>query len=291
MIRSRKAAGVAAGAAFAAALLAGCSGASANETPDVLKLGVPPGEADAEYLEMLEPLAGIIEEATGIPVELTETGDYLGIVEAMRSDLIDMAIFSPFPAVLAQKVADVELIAAATGAPYSSLIICSTASGVEELADITADTTIAFVDPGSTSGNFIPKLVLKEAGVDIDGLTETYAGGHDTAALAVMQGSADCAAVASQLWDYMVEAGALDETLVTKVAESDPIPISTVVVGREGLSEEIYQQVADVFVGSTEADVLQVMGGATEVIDPDDADWTIFEDAAKELGVNLEDVE
>ncbi|WP_062312355.1 phosphate/phosphite/phosphonate ABC transporter substrate-binding protein [Demequina rhizosphaerae] len=290
MIRSRKIAGVTAGAAFAAALLAGCSAAAANETPEVLKLGVPPGEADAEYLDMLEPLAGIIEEATGIPVELTETGDYLGIVEAMRSDLIDMAIFSPFPAVLAQKVADVELIAAATGAPYSSLIICSTASGVEELSDID-DETVAFVDPGSTSGNFIPKLVLKEAGVDLDGLNETYAGGHDTAAIAVMQGSADCAGVASQLWDYMVEAGALDESLVTKVAESDPIPISTVVVGREGLSEEIYQQVSEVFVGSSDPEVLQVMGGATEVIDPADADWTIFEDAAKELGVNLEDVE
>ncbi len=290
MIRSRKIAGVTAGAAFAAALLAGCSAAAANETPEVLKLGVPPGEADAEYLDMLEPLAGIIEEATGIPVELTETGDYLGIVEAMRSDLIDMAIFSPFPAVLAQKVADVELIAAATGAPYSSLIICSTASGVEELSDID-DETVAFVDPGSTSGNFIPKLVLKEAGVDLDSLNETYAGGHDTAAIAVMQGSADCAGVASQLWDYMVEAGALDESLVTKVAESDPIPISTVVVGREGLSEEIYQQVSEVFVGSSDPEVLQVMGGATEVIDPADADWTIFEDAAKELGVNLEDVE
>ncbi|WP_062297842.1 MULTISPECIES: phosphate/phosphite/phosphonate ABC transporter substrate-binding protein [Demequina] len=290
MIRSRKIAGVTAGAAFAAALLAGCSAAAANETPEVLKLGVPPGEADAEYLDMLEPLAGIIEEATGIPVELTETGDYLGIVEAMRSDLIDMAIFSPFPAVLAQKVADVELIAAATGAPYSSLIICSTASGVEELSDID-DETVAFVDPGSTSGNFIPKLVLKEAGVDLDSLNETYAGGHDTAAIAVMQGSADCAGVASQLWDYMVEAGALDESLVTKVAESDPIPISTVVVGREGLSEEIYQQVSAVFVGSSDPEVLQVMGGATEVIDPADADWTIFEDAAKELGVNLEDVE
>ncbi|WP_062317780.1 phosphate/phosphite/phosphonate ABC transporter substrate-binding protein [Demequina maris] len=290
MIRSRKIAGVTAGAAFAAALLAGCSAAAANETPEVLKLGVPPGEADAEYLDMLEPLAGIIEEATGIPVELTETGDYLGIVEAMRSDLIDMAIFSPFPAVLAQKVADVELIAAATGAPYSSLIICSTASGVEKLSDID-DETVAFVDPGSTSGNFIPKLVLKEAGVDLDSLNETYAGGHDTAAIAVMQGSADCAGVASQLWDYMVEAGALDESLVTKVAESDPIPISTVVVGREGLSEEIYQQVSAVFVGSSDPEVLQVMGGATEVIDPADADWTIFEDAAKELGVNLEDVE
>ncbi|WP_062201432.1 phosphate/phosphite/phosphonate ABC transporter substrate-binding protein [Demequina salsinemoris] len=290
MNTTKKIAGAAAGAALSVAALTGCTAATANETPEILRLGVPPGEADAEYLEMLEPLAGILEEATGIPVELTETGDYLGIVEAMRSDLIDLAIFSPFPAVLAEKVADVEMVAAATGAPYSSLIICSTASGVTDLADID-DETIAFVDPGSTSGNFIPKLMLKDAGVDVDALNETYAGGHDTAAIAVMQGSADCAAVASQLWDYMVEAGALDESLVQKVAESDPIPISTVIVGREGLSDEILEQIGGVFVGSTDADVLQVMGGATEVIDPTEADWTIFEDAARELGVNLEDVE
>lgn len=275
-------------------VLAGCSGASpsadaAVPTPETLRLGVPPGEADPEFLDQMGPMADLVEQATGIPVEVTKTSDYLAIVEAMRSGLLDVAMFSPMPTVIARDVGRVEPLAVALGAPYRTEIICSPDAGVDELADI-QDKSMAFVDPGSTSGNYIPRLLLQQAGVDLEALDETFAGGHDVSALSVKQGSTDCGAVASMILAQLVESGTLAESDYELIAESDPLPISLVIIAREGLDAEVKQQIADAFIGNTDEAILGITG-AKELVAPEDADWTIFEEAASELGVTLEDAE
>jgi phosphonate transport system substrate-binding protein len=282
---------LAVGAVAVSALLAGCSGSAAADTanPDVLKMGVPPGEADPELLDRMQPVADLVAEATGKEVEVTKTSDYLAIVEAMRSGLLDVAMFSPMPTVLAQDVADVQPLVAALGAPYTTQVICRPDAGVDALADI-QDRTIAFVDPGSTSGNYVPRLMLQRAGVDLEALDSTYAGGHDVAALSVKQGSTDCAAVASLLLPGLVESGTLAETDFEVVAESEPLPISMVIIAREGLDPNVTEQITDAFVDSQSPEVLEVTQ-ATELVRSADADWTLFRDAADELGVSIEDVE
>jgi phosphonate transport system substrate-binding protein len=291
---SRRLAGlVAVGALGLSALLTGCSGgssaASNDANPDVIKFGVPPGEADPELLDRMQPAADLIAEATGKEVELTKTSDYLAIVEAMRSGLLDVALFSPMPTVLAEKVANVQTLAAALGAPYSTQIICRPDAGVNELADI-QDHSFAFVDAGSTSGNYVPRLMLQRAGVDLDTLESTFAGGHDVAALSVKQGSTDCAAVASMLLPTLEESGTISKDDYEVIAESDPLPISTVVIAREGLDPEVTQQIADAFIESEDPAILEI-SQATEMVPADEADWTIFRDAADELGIDLEEVE
>lgn len=283
---------LAAGALGATALLAGCgsdAGATGDEKPDVLKFGVPPGEADPEMMDRMQPAAELVEEATGIPVEVTKTSDYLAIVEAMRSGLLDVALFSPMPTVLAQDVADVDPLVAALGAPYTTNIICGPDAGVDDLTDV-ADHSIAFVDAGSTSGNYIPRLMLKEAGVDVENLDETFAGGHDVAALSVKQGSTDCAAVASMLLPILVESGTIAESDYEVIAESEEIPISLVIIARDGLSEEIKTLITDAFLEGQNPQILEI-ASADELVDADDADWTLFHDAAEELGIAIEDVE
>ncbi|WP_134324897.1 phosphate/phosphite/phosphonate ABC transporter substrate-binding protein [Cumulibacter soli] len=280
---------LAAGVLSAVTLLSGCtSGASADDNPDVIEFGVPPGEADPEMLEKMQPTADLVSEAAGVDVNVTKTSDYLAIVEAMRSDLLDVAMFSPMPTVIAQGVADIEPLAVALGAPYSTYIICSPDAGVDDLADV-QDHSMAFVDPGSTSGNYIPRLMLTQAGVDLEALESTFAGGHDVAALSVKQGSTDCAAVASMLLPDLVSSGTIAESDYEIVAESDPLPISMVVIAREGLSQDIKDQITEAFLDAPQ-EVLDTVG-ATEFVPAEDADWTIFEEAAKELGVELDEVE
>jgi phosphonate transport system substrate-binding protein len=257
--------------------------------PEVIKFGVPPGEADPAMLDEMQPVADLIADATGLPVEVTKTSDYLAIVEAMRSKLLDVALFSPMPTVIAQDVANVKPLVAGLGAPYKALIICRPDAGVKSLADI-QDHSFAFVDPGSTSGNYIPRLMLTRAGVDLDELDSVFAGGHDVATLSVKQGSTDCAAVASMLLPDMVEAGAIAESDYEIIAESDPLPISIVIIARDGLDPAITESITDAFVDSQSVDVLNVTG-ATELVRAEDADWTMFEDSAEELGLEFKDVE
>lgn len=291
MTRNRSMPLLAAGALTAMAILSGCAGSDAagkEASPTMLKFGVPPGEADPELLDKMQPAADLVAEATGLEVEVTKTSDYLAIVEAMRSGLLDVALFSPMPTVIAQDVAEVDPLVAALGSPYTTNIICRPDAGVEELSDV-ADHSIAFVDAGSTSGNYVPRLMLKREGADVDDLDETFAGGHDVAALSVKKGSTDCAAVASMLLPTLVESGTIAESDYEVIAESDPIPISLVVIARDGLSEEIKTQITDAFLENQSPEILEI-SQADELVDADDADWTMFHDAAKELGIDLEDV-
>lgn len=267
--------------------LVGCSGEASrgDASPDSLKFAVPPGEA-SNTLQEMRPAADVVEEATGLPVEMTQTSDYLAVTEAMRSGLVDVALYSPMPTVVSRKVGNVEPVVAALGAPYKSDIICRPDAGVAELGDI-AQKSIAFVDPGSTSGNYIPKLMLKNAGVDIETLKATYAGGHDVSAISVKKGSTDCAAVASMVLEDLVRSGTITESDYKLVAQSDPIPISLVVIVREDLAPELKEQIKNAYLDSQAPEVLKVTG-AKQFVAAEDADWSMFEDAAEQLGIKLE---
>lgn len=270
-------------------LLSGCgTGQSGSADPDVLKFGVPPGEADPEMLDKMQPIADQVGQVTGKKVEVTKTSDYLAITEAMRSGLVDVALFSPMPTVVSRKVGNVEPVVAALGAPYTSSIICRPDAGVTQLSDV-AKHSIAFVDAGSTSGNYVPRLMLKKAGADVTKLDETFAGGHDVAAISVKQGSTDCAAVSTSLLDSLVGSGTLAKSDYQIVATSDPIPISIVVIVREDLDPKLKEQITQGYLANPAA-ILEV-SGATKAIPAAEASWKIFEDAAAELGIELEAIE
>ncbi|WP_238586166.1 phosphate/phosphite/phosphonate ABC transporter substrate-binding protein [Rhodococcus rhodochrous] len=281
-------------AAAACALTLGgaaACGASAAEddAPDVLTVGLPPAEATADLQAKFAPITALIADGAGTAVEVTATSDYLSIVEAMRSGLIDVAVFSPFPTPLAEAVAGAEPLVVAKGAAYSSVFVCRTDTGIDSIEDLRGR-KIAFVDAGSTSGNYIPKLLLTRAGIDPDTDIEgSYAGGHDTAELAVRQGSADCAADARSSYQTMVDKGVIDGAAQQIVAESDPIPVSLVVLARKDLDPAIAQGIVEAFTGGDNAAALAVVG-ATSFAQAQDSDFTLFRDAATELGVDLEEL-
>ncbi|MFD2396636.1 phosphate/phosphite/phosphonate ABC transporter substrate-binding protein [Prauserella oleivorans] len=274
------------------ALLAlGACGTSSSEdgSGGPLKMGLPPGEANPEFQEQFTPLRDLISKAAGRPVETTLTSDYLAIVEAMRSELIDIAAFSPFPTPLAQSVAGVKPLVVAKGAPYSSVLVCRTDRGIDSIDDLRGR-TVAFVDPGSTSGNYIPKLLLKRAGINPEtDIEATYAGGHDTAQLAVKQGSADCAADARTSYEEMVEKGVIDGDQQKIITESEPIPVSLVIIARKGLDPEVERAVVDELVNGDNGKALEVIH-AKSFAKATDADFTLFREAARELGVDLEEL-
>lgn len=277
-----------AGCLVALAALSGCAAEDPATAP--LRLGLPPGEASPEFQERFTPVEGLLEAGTGREVEVTTTSDYLAIVEAMRSGLLDLAVFSPFPTPIAQQVANVDPLVAGETEVYNSIIVCRTDTGITDVGGVRGH-TVAFVDPGSTSGNYIPKLLLKRAGIDPETDIEgTYAGGHDVALLAVVQGSTDCAATAGQLYDAAVTEGVVDPAAVRVVAESEPIPISIIIIAREGLDEDVKAAVTEAFLNDPPQAVLDA-GSVTgfKVAEPED--FALFREAAVELGIDLSDVE
>jgi phosphonate transport system substrate-binding protein len=75
---------------------------------------------------------------------------------------------------------------------YKAEFLTKTTSGINTLADLKGK-TFCFVDPNSTSGYIIPRIILKANGIDPDKdfKNVTNAGGHDKVAIAVYKGDCD----------------------------------------------------------------------------------------------------
>jgi phosphonate transport system substrate-binding protein len=75
---------------------------------------------------------------------------------------------------------------------YKAEFLTKTDSGINSIADLKGK-TFCFVEPNSTSGYIIPRIILKANGVDPDKDFKNVinAGGHDKVAIAVYKGDCD----------------------------------------------------------------------------------------------------
>lgn len=233
-----------------------------EELPDRLVLGmVPSREADA-IVDSLEPLAEMLSERLLIPVDTFIATNYVGVVEALGTGRVDIALLGPAAMVQAMDRfgAKVAFASVRFGSPtYKSQFNVRCDSGIEDFEAL-AGTTMAWVDPGSTSGYQFPYVYLRdEVGLDPDAdLNGFFAGSHDAAVLAVYNGDADVAvsfndartAIEEDFPDVMEQVCVLGYT--------QDIPNDGAVV-RADLSDELVEQIADAFIDIAETEEGQAL--------------------------------
>ena len=204
----------------------------------VLNMGLVPGEDPRVMINDNQALLDHLQKSLRMEVKPFVATDYNGVIEALRSKRLDIALLGPFSYVLATAVADVEAFALLEtekqGATYRSVIIARMDHGVRGLKDL-AGKTFAFVDPSSTSGHLFPKAGLIKAGYDPDTYFSRviFSGGHDASAIAVQNGKVDGAAIADALLDIAYSRGMLKQDEVAVVWTSDPIPGAPVAYRRD----------------------------------------------------------
>jgi phosphonate transport system substrate-binding protein len=216
--------------------------------------------------------------------------DYNGVIEALRSKKLDIALLGPFSYVLATTVADVEAFALMEtdkqGPTYRAVIIARKDHGVTSLKDLSGK-TFAFVDPSSTSGHLFPKAALVRAGYDPDTYFSRviFSGGHDASAIAVQNGKVDAAAVADALLEAAYSRGMVKQDEVSVVWTSEPIPGAPIVYRRD-LSPESKAKIRAAF-----AQVQNVPWGPKMTIKrwvpTTDAAYDVVRDTAKVLKLDL----
>jgi phosphonate transport system substrate-binding protein len=206
--------------------------------PKELRLGFAPFENQADVMRKAQPVVRALSRTLGIPVKPFVAGDYPGVVEAMRGGKLDVAFYSPAALVMAEKVAHAKVILKSVykgRSIYYSAIITRADSPIKKLSDLKGK-TFAFVDPGSTSGGIYPKVMLLNAGVnpDKDFSHMIYAGGHDSAVLAVFNHKVDAAATFANdtrgedvPWKHMLKG---DAGAIRVLSYSKPIPNGAIAV-------------------------------------------------------------
>ncbi|MFJ2982796.1 MULTISPECIES: phosphate/phosphite/phosphonate ABC transporter substrate-binding protein [unclassified Pseudomonas] len=222
--------------ALAVLLLAILSAANvlADCTPRSLRLAVIPITSNEDMTQDHQALLQRLSQATGVPVELVIAASYESVVDAIVSGGADIARLGPASYVLAQRrepriepFATFTLSAGpftAAGNHYQALLL-TRADGPDGI-DPLRGKRLALSDPASTSGSLVPSVEFAaQVGVPLPRFfgSLVYAGNHDKALEALLDGRVDAAFVASERADAYLARHALAPGTLTVQWRSRPI--------------------------------------------------------------------
>ena len=289
-MRHRVSMGLVTGLAAALGLVAV---AQAAEFPKQLVLAVTPSNIPTELFKASEVFATELGKKLGVHIKVYMPTDYLGVVEALRNKTADLAFIHPAGYVFASREAKAQIVAVDVWhgkTSYTSRIFVRKDSGFKTLEQLRGK-TIAFVDPGSTSGYVYPMVMLMKRGLVKERDPKTFfkeamfAGTHEAALLALLNGSVD--AVAS--FDLAPQQYLKDKERVEKVihiAETDPIPEAGM-VARDGLDPALIRKLYDALMAFNAPEyrpVLKDFYGIDGFAPAKDSDYNSVRDAIDLLG-------
>lgn len=213
-------------------LLAGA--VQAKCTPHSLRLAVIPIKSVEDMTREHQPLIERLAKAAGVPVELVVSSSYESVVDAIVSGGADIARLGPASYILAHRrdrriepFATLTLNAGpytAAGSHYQALLV--TRAGGPATLSALRGTRVALSDPASTSGSLVPSVEFAgKVGAPLKGYFAAlvYAGSHDKALQAVLEGRVDAAFVASERADAYLASNALAPTQLQVLWRSAPI--------------------------------------------------------------------
>ncbi|MCC0809277.1 phosphonate ABC transporter substrate-binding protein [Methylobacterium sp. W2] len=165
-----------------------------------LTLAVIPAENASGTTDRYAPMTAYLSKALGVPVKLRIANDYAAVIESQRAGNAQLAFYGPasfaravMTGVKIEPIVNQKHDTGASG--YYSVIYVRADSPYKTIEDLKGK-NLALVDPNSTSGNQAPRFFLHKAGHPVDahfGKT-VYAGSHENAVLALVQGTVEAAA-------------------------------------------------------------------------------------------------
>ncbi len=248
---------LAAGVAFAGARVAA---AAECLNPDALTFALVPTEETTAELELYKPVTDRMAKLTGKKIQFFMPTSYASVVEAMLGGFVHVAVLGPYSYIIANsKDPKVEVFATYAKKPghmqeegpgYRAALISKKGSKFTSI-DSLKGATLGLTDPGSTSGNLLPRVVFsREIGTDLDNYFGkiAYTGSHELSSVAVAQGKVDAAFVATHRFDNVVDKGEVKLEDVNILWRSKPIPQDPFVY-LNNLCPEIKAKVRETFLG------------------------------------------
>lgn len=147
-------------------------------------------------------LADCLTKVTGLSYQVEVGTNFAASIEAMGAGKAPFGFLNTFSAILAKEKYGVtpKLVSLRTYKGklenfYQGQFIANKAANIKSIADLKGK-TFCFVDPNSTSGYIIPRIVLQANGInpDKDLKATQNAGSHDKVAIAVYKGDCDAGA-------------------------------------------------------------------------------------------------
>lgn len=278
----------------------GCG--DAGESEKVLRVGFVPAEDAQRVMQNAQPIVEILRKRLNMEVQPFVATDYTGVVEALRVNKLDMAFLTPASYVLAKNEANIRVILKSErkGIPfYYAAIIVRADSGIRSLDDLRGK-SFAFGDALSTTGNVIPRRMLKERGIDPvrDFKQVLHSGGHDATVLAVLHGKVDAGATYANSPDGSDTAwmrylkSAEEAKKIRAIAFSEPIPADNLVVSaslERGLVDQIEQTFIELSSDPQGKKMLRELYQIDGFVPATDGDYDSVRRAFADAGIAIKD--
>ncbi len=185
------------------------AGALGSADKPITMAFVPSGDSGT-IAKASSAIADCLNKMTGLSITIQTGTSYAAAIEAMGAGKAQVGFLNTFSILAAQaKYGIIPALINLRAYPtndldpdkalkgqlepfYRGQFIANNASGIKKLADLKGK-TFCFVDPLSTSGYIVPRIILKANGIDPDKdfKATTNAGSHPNVAIAVYKGDCD----------------------------------------------------------------------------------------------------
>ncbi|TCS72105.1 phosphonate transport system substrate-binding protein [Sulfuritortus calidifontis] len=176
-----------------------------------LVLAVHPYLPAKEIEQRFAPLAAYLGQALGKPVAVRVGGSYDEHIEAIGRNQVDIAFLGPASYVrMLERFGSKPLLGRfeVNHSPHLYGVIAVRRDSPIRTLEQLKNRRFAFGDPESTMSHFVPRAMLKEAGVPLSALAEhKFLGSHKNVALALLAGDFDAGAMKQEVFEEYAAQG------------------------------------------------------------------------------------
>ena len=283
--------------AVLALALTGCGQPKLGTEKNPIVMSFVPSGDTQEIIASGDKLADMISEKTGLVVKAEVGTDFAATREAMGAGKAQIGWLNTFNYVLANEKygVEVELVTVRYGlSTYTGQINVRADSGIESLEDLKGK-VMCWVDPNSTSGYIIPRIMLKANGIDpdTDFVQTIEAGSHNNVVAQVYNGDCDAGATYADARSS-IEADFADvKEKVVILAETTDIPNDSVSFIKE-LPAETRDKIVDALVEISESEegkaALESLYSIAGLERQDDSFYDAFRADLSKAGINIEEL-
>lgn len=276
--------------------LGGCKAKLGTEDNPIVMSFVPSGDTE-EIIASGDKLAEMIEEKTGLVVKAEVGTDYAATREAMGAGKAHIGWLNTFNYVLANEKygVDVGLVTERFGSTsYKGQFNVRADSGITKLEDIKGK-VMCWVDPGSTSGYIIPRIMLKANGIDPDtDFAQTIeAGSHNNSITAVYNGDCDVGVSYADARSSIEDDFPDVKEVVVVLATTTDIPNDSVSFTKD-FPEDMRKQIVDALLEISASDegkeALNKLYSIDALVAAEDSFYDGFRADLSKAGIDIEDL-
>lgn len=218
--------------------------------PSALVFAYSPVENPAVYQVVYQPFMDYLTSCTGKRIVFFPVQNNAAQIEAMRSGRLHVSGFATgvvgFAVNLAGAVPFAVIGSEKGVSGYKLIALVKADSPYQKLSDLKGK-KVAHTAPSSNSGNLAPRVFFPDQGLKPDDDYKVLmSGGHDKSVLGVASGDYDMAPVASDVYDRMVQRGAVKSDQLRVIWSSETFPTSSWSLPHD-LKPELFKKVAQCF--------------------------------------------